>query len=68
MGFSELDFDPYERYLDFETGVLQRILSRIYLAEMFVLGSHIGKNDRVSLSSQIAMFTFWKRSKTGFVP
>ena len=28
-----LGFDSYERYLDFETGVLHRISSRIYLAE-----------------------------------
>ena len=32
FGVFELDFDSYERYQDFETGVLHRISSRIYLA------------------------------------
>ena len=43
FGVFKLDFDSYERYLDFETGVLHRNSSRIYLAEWFGLGSHFGK-------------------------
>ena len=31
FGVFKLDFDSYERYQDFETGVLHRISSRIYL-------------------------------------
>ena len=42
-GVFNLDFDSYERYLDFETGVLHRILSRNYLAAWLGLGSHFEK-------------------------
>ena len=63
-----MDFDSYERYLDFETGVLHRIWSRIYLAEWFGLGSHFGrkspnmrkrvisKNDHVQQIESIYVF------------
>ena len=43
FGVFTLDFDSYERYQDFDTGVLHRIWSRIYLAEWFGLGSHFAK-------------------------
>ena len=41
-----LDSDSYERYLNFDTGVLHRISSRIYIAEWFSLGSHFEKNTK----------------------
>ena len=47
LGVFKLDFDSYERYQDFETGVLHRISSRIYLAEWFGLGSHFGKKSKI---------------------
>ena len=36
FGVFKLDFDSYEGYLDFETGLLPRISSRIYLASRVV--------------------------------
>ena len=43
LGAFKLDFDSYERYQDFETGVLHRISSRFYLAEWVGLGSAFNK-------------------------
>ena len=58
----KLDFDSYERYLDFETGVLHRISCRIYLAEWFGLGSHFGKNTTLGYFPKNEMTFFWKNN------
>ena len=42
-----LDFDSYESSLNFETGVLHRISSWIYLAEWFGLGSIFWKKYKL---------------------
>ena len=43
LGVVKFYFDSYERYQDFETGILHRISSWIYLTESFGLGSHFEK-------------------------
>ena len=60
FGVLKLDFDSYERYLDFETRVLHRNSSRIELAEWFGLGSHFGKMLVVGSISKNKMSCFWK--------
>ena len=44
-GVFKLDFATYESSRKFETGVLHRTSSRIYLAEWFGLGSHFGRKS-----------------------
>ena len=63
-----MEFDSYERYLDFETGILHRISTRIYPAEWFGLGSHFGKSTGLGLIVNTAMFIFGTFSTNGFVP
>ena len=58
-----MDFDSYERYLDFETGVLHRNSSRIYLAEWFGLGSHFGKMFVFGSISKNKMSCVWKTTQ-----
>ena len=55
FGVFKFDFDSYEGYLDFETMVLHRISSRIYLAEWFGLRSHFGKNADLAFISTISI-------------
>ena len=42
FGVVKMDVDSYERYADFETGVLHTISSQVYLAEWFCLGHQFG--------------------------
>ena len=42
LGVFKLEFDSYEGYFDFDTGVIHRISNRIYLAEWFGLRSNFG--------------------------
>ena len=59
-----MDFDSYERYPDFETGVLHRISSRVYLAEWFGLGRHFGKILVWALSPENTMVICGERFPT----
>ena len=45
FGVLKLDVDSHETYLDFDTGVLHRVLSRIYPAEWFGLESHFSEKN-----------------------
>ena len=54
-----MDFDSYERYLDFEIGVLHRISSRFYLAEWFGLRSHVEQNTDVGFICKNKMSIVW---------
>ena len=64
FGVFKSDFDSYEGYLDFETGVLHRISSRIYLAEWLGPGSHIKTIVRFGIVFQITMFILLERVPT----
>ena len=55
-----MDFDSHDRYQDFETGVLHRILSRVHLAEWFGPGSHSGKKYCVASISHNHVAHVWK--------
>ena len=57
FGVFKLNFDSYESSQDFQTGVLHRISSRIYLAEWFGLGSDFEKIQN------LASWAFGKSSK-----
>ena len=62
FGVFKSNFESYERYLDFETGVLHRISSRIYRAEWFGPGSQFEKTACFGFSYQIIMFIHsWPR-------
>ena len=63
FGVFKLDFGSYERYQDFDTGVLHRISSWIYLAEWFGLGSHFGNLLVVGSISKNKMSCFWKTTQ-----
>ena len=52
LEFPNWIFDSYERSQDFETAVLHRISSRVYLAEWFGLGSHFEKKYIFGLDLQ----------------
>ena len=51
LEFALMTLDSDETSRDFETGVLHRISSRVYLAEWFGLGSHFGRNACLGLIS-----------------
>ena len=57
-----MDFDSYERYLDFETGVLHINSSRIYLAERFGLGSYFGRKK-----PNVAIWVLFAKARCPFL-
>ena len=59
FGVFKLEFGSYESSRNFETGVLNRVSSRIDLAEWFGLGSHFGKTCYLVNISTNNMFTCW---------
>ena len=69
LGVLKLDFDSYERYLDFDTGVPHRISSRVYPAEWFGLGISFVKNKCLGLISkkQMSLISGNKTTQNGFV-
>ena len=62
-----MEFDSYERYLDFETGVLHRVSSQVHLAEWFGLGSHFGEKYGLYFKKH-AMLISGTLSEHGFSP
>ena len=60
FGVFKLEFRSYESSQNFETGVLHRISSRIYLEEWFGLGSRFGKGRFCGLISKNKMSFPWK--------
>ena len=64
-----MEFDSYARYLDFETRVLHRISTQMYLTEWFCLGSHFAENASLGLISKNTMIICLEPfSKNSFVP
>ena len=68
FGVFKLEFDSYERYHNFDTGVLHILSSRIYLAEWFGLGSHFGRTMHMWALFQTQKACFVKMLQKWFRP
>ena len=70
LEFALMTLDSDETSRDFETGVLHRISSRVYLAEWFGLGSHFGKKCLFGPYFPKLQWSFLKNtfSKNDFAP